>query len=71
MTTINVARVINKSRAEKFTQMIEGQSFMNLQVEVCPDGGEFAVNVTTMRPDTTETEVMEMVMGIMFFEMSK
>jgi hypothetical protein len=47
MTVINLTKVIRPERAEGIKRLLDGRTFMNFRVTVCPIGGEFAVNVET------------------------
>lgn len=62
---INVYKVISAERAEPIVKAIEGKTFMNFYVNVCPYQGEFHVNVGTLRTDTTEKELTEMVLHLL------
>jgi hypothetical protein len=69
MTTINVANAISKEKAEKFSKKINGKSYMNFKVEICPIGGDFAVNVVTTYEAGVE-EIKDMLIFAMYCEMT-
>jgi hypothetical protein len=63
--SIKVHNVTSREAAEPLVRLLEGKTFMNLEVGLAPAGGSFDVWVTTRRPDTTEEELREMVMSVM------
>jgi hypothetical protein len=63
--SINLTRVIREESAAGIKAVLHGRTYMNLEVLVCPAGGEFQVSVQTLRPDTTKEELTEMVLGVM------
>jgi hypothetical protein len=65
VTLIKLTRVIRPESAEAIKATLHGRTYMNLEVLVCPDGGEFQVSVQTRREDTSEAELTEMVLGVM------
>ena len=67
MTSISIARVTKKEQAQKFAEAINGQSYMNFQVLICPAGGEFEVIVETDYTDN-EAEAQGMLNYLMFSE---
>ncbi len=62
---IKLTRVMRRESAAGIEATLNRKSYMDLEVLVCPDGGEFQVWVQTRRPDTTEAELTEMVLGVM------
>ena len=67
MTSISIARVTKKEQAKKFEEAINGQSYMDFKVLVCPAGGEFEVIVETAYTDD-EAEAQGMLNYLMFCE---
>jgi len=53
----NVFRSPNQERINTFIGLVHGRTFYNFQVEACPIGGEFQINVTSNRPKTTFKEL--------------
>ena len=68
MVTITLARVQSKGDAEKFAKRINGTTYMNFQVNVAPDYGQFAVSVDA-DADTKE-DAIEMLLALMFDKLS-
>jgi hypothetical protein len=65
ITSIKLTNVTNRGYAQPLIDALQGKSYMDLQVALCPIGGSFDVNITTMRPETSEQELTEMVLMIM------
>ena len=65
MTSISIARVINKENAQKFINAIQNETYMKFNVIVCPAGGEFEVIVETNYTDNQE-EAQRMLNLVMF-----
>lgn len=65
VTTIKIARVINKEQAQKFVDAIDGKTYMNFQVIVAPDYGQLQVSVSTDYDDSRE-EIQGMLNSVMF-----
>lgn len=63
--SIKITNVTYRERAQPLIDALQDQTYMKLQVQLCPIGGSFDVNVTTMRPDTTEKELTEMVLMVL------
>ena len=68
MTSIKIHNVTRREHAQPLIDKLQGETYMNLEVLVCPVGGSFDVLVQTRRPNTTEAELTEMVMGCLAFE---
>jgi hypothetical protein len=62
---IHVFTTCTAEQAEPLRRALEGRSYMNFQVAICPAGGEFRVYVGTRRPDTTEEELRELVLYVL------
>jgi hypothetical protein len=69
MTTIFIGNA-SRQEAERFALKIDGKSYMNFKVEICPIGGECAINVTTDYK-ASKREIQGMLNFIMFCELSK
>ena len=67
MTSISITRITKKEQAQKFEKAINGKSYMNFEVLVCPAGGEFEVIVETTYTDD-EAEAQGMLNYLMFCE---
>jgi hypothetical protein len=65
MTSIQIRNVTSREAAEPLVRLLKGKTFMSFEVGLAPAGGSFDVWVTTLRPDTTEEELREMVMSVM------
>ena len=68
-TSISITRVSKREHAQKFEEAINGKSYMNFEVLVCPAGGEFEVIVVTSYTDD-EAEAQGMLNYLMFCEIS-
>ena len=66
-SSIRIARVTKKEQAQRFVKAVDGQTYMNFQVLVCPAGGEFEVIVETAHTDDV-AEAQEMLNYLMFCE---
>lgn len=64
-TSILLTSLPTKDAAAPLIAALNGQSYMNLIVEVCPCEGSFHVNVGTNRPKTTKAKLTEMVLGVL------
>jgi hypothetical protein len=64
IVSIKIHNVIRAEEAEPL-MYLKGQSYLNLNVELCPVGGSFDVNVTTLHPKATKAELTAMVLGIL------
>ena len=64
-TEIELTKTMTFAKGEHIALKLRGQTFMNFYVNVCPCGGSWQVNIGTMRPDTSERELMEMVLYVM------
>ena len=65
MVNIELCRT-SRARAEAFQRYLTGKTYFNLQVLVCPVGGECAVVVETLRSDST-TDIQE-VLNMIFVD---
>ena len=61
VTEINVF-IGSAERGEIIKKRLEGRTFMKFYVNVCPYQGQCHVNVGTLRPETTEKELSDMVL---------
>lgn len=55
----------SETKANHIALRLRGQTFMSFYVNVCPCNGSFLVNVGTLRPDTSEQELTEMVLDVL------
>lgn len=62
---IKIDNVLRREAAAPLENLLNGKTYMNLEVHVCPVGGSFDVNVQTLRPETSEEELREMVLGFL------
>ena len=63
--SITICKILNPERAQPLIAALQGQTYMNLRVEVCPFQGSYNVNVSTLRPGTTEQELTEIVLLVL------
>ena len=59
-----ITRTHNREWAEHFKRIMDGQSYFNFQVLICPDGGEFSV-VVESAIGGREQEADDMLMMLM------
>jgi len=68
-TSIPLLRVTKREQGERVREQLEGASYMNLHVAVCPAGGEFQVVVETRyefeADDNAETMLLDMVATVL------
>lgn len=55
----------SQARGEKLKAAIQGQTHLDLYVNVCPVGGEFVVNVGTLAKGATKAKLNDMVMDLL------
>jgi hypothetical protein len=65
MVCINITSVGKPELAEKFKAAVEGKTFMQFRVTLCPMGGLLAVNVETDYTDD-EGEATGMLLAVLF-----
>ena len=65
MTTIEIGNVGSIDQTKKIVEALENKTYMKFLVDWSPDYGNYAVNVSTTNPDTSEKELMEMVIFIL------
>lgn len=65
---IKVTNVPREQDAASLVRALEGKTYLNLSVLVCPVGGSFDVRVQTLRPETSKEELTEMVFGVLASE---
>lgn len=65
VTEFTLYRTSSRAAGDALKQLLQGQSYMDLYVTICPYQGEFHVNVGTRRADTSEAELRGMVMMIL------
>lgn len=63
--SIKIHNVAHREDAEPLRRVLEGKTFMKLEVGLAPVGGSLDVLVSTSRPDTSEEELREMVFAVM------
>lgn len=66
--TITIHNVTRREDAQPLVDALQGESYMNLDVGVCPVGGSFDVTVSTSRPDTSEQDLNGMVMSLLAYK---
>ena len=64
-TEIELTKTMTFAKGEHIALKLRGQTFMNFYVNVCPCNGSWTVNVGTLRPDTSERDLIDMVLFIM------
>lgn len=63
-----MTKLDNVSRREDATPLetlLNGKTYLNLEVLVCPVGGSFDVLAQTLRPETSEEELRETVLSFL------
>lgn len=65
MPSIKIHNVINETEAAPLVATLQNQSYMNLDVQLCPAMGSLDVYVQTLLPKTSKAQLTEMVMGIL------
>ena len=64
LTTINIGRM-SKREGDRLAQRLNGKTYMNFEILVCPAGGECAVSAQTTYDDN-----MDAIMGMFIFLMA-
>lgn len=65
MPQIKIHNVIDPKSADPLRDALHGQTYMRLEVLVCPVGGSWDVLVQTRDAEVTEADLTEMVLGVM------
>ena len=65
MSAITIYNVSHREDAEPLRKILEGKTYMKLQVGVAPVGGSFDVLVSTDYPEATAQDVWEMTMKVL------
>lgn len=63
--SVKICNVLYRERAQPLIDALQNQTYMKFRVEVCPVGGSFDVNVTTLRHGTSEKELTDMVLLVL------
>lgn len=63
-TVVNVMNVTDRKHAEPIRRALEGQTYMDFRVTVCPVGGSFNVNVETDY-QAPECDIRDFIMGLL------
>jgi hypothetical protein len=69
MFSKTVANVSTREDAKKFVEKIQGKSYMNFQVNLCPAYGNIDVVVESMY-DAPYGEILDMLIYLMFCEIN-
>ena len=67
----NVLRLHSQEHIDRFIKLVEGQTFYNFHVEVCPIGGEFQIDVISNREKTSHRELQGALMSFLAFNLIK
>lgn len=67
----NVFRTHSQERINAFKDAVQGQTFYNFQVEACPIGGEWQINVISQREKTSHKELASNLMSFLATELVK
>ena len=74
-TSLDLMRTSSRERAEKLRAVLQGETYMNLDVCCAPDGGELQVSVSTTHEFDTdedpEAELRDMVLQVLTHEASR
>lgn len=65
VTEFTLYRTSSRAAGESLKRLLQGRSYMDLYVTICPYQGELHVNVGTRRPETTMAELQDMVMDLL------
>lgn len=65
MTSVKIHNVSHRADADLLVRLLQGRTYMELKVVVCPIGGSFDVLVQTARLDTSKKELTDMVLGVL------
>jgi hypothetical protein len=60
-----ITNVSNRLDAKPLIDILDDRTFMMLKVKVCPFDGSFNIWVETLRPETTEQELKDMVLELL------
>jgi hypothetical protein len=71
MLIVELFTITSEREATKIKAALEGKSYYNFHVAVCPMGGSSMVNVETDYEGATELEVRDMVMYVLACEVMK
>ncbi len=71
MANIRIHNVTGEASAQPLKAVLQGQTYMNLDVQLCPVQGSVDVRVETLNPDVSEAELTEMVLGILAHEICR
>lgn len=71
MISVELFTITSEKEATKIKAALEGKSYYNFHVAVCPMGGSSMVNVETDDEDATEQGVKDMVMYVLACEVMK
>lgn len=66
MVSIKVTTVTRKESAAKFVKAIQGQSYLNFDVQLCPIGGMLNVNVVTL--ETDDEQAAKGMLNLLMFD---
>lgn len=64
LTTINIGRM-SKGEGDRLAQRLNGKTYMNFEILVCPAGGEWAISAQTTYEDSPDA-----IMGMFVFLMA-
>lgn len=74
-TSLDLLRTHDSASAEKLRGVLQGQTYMNLDVCCAPDGGELQVSVSTTHEfdvdQNGEDELRDMVLHVLAFEATR
>ncbi len=74
-TSLELLRTHSSERAEKLRAVLQGTTYMNLDVCCAPDGGELQVSVSTTHEfeagDDAEGELRDMVLHVLAYEATR
>jgi hypothetical protein len=62
---INLTKVHSRDEALRIVDGLQGQSYLQFVVEVCPHQGELYVNVSTRRAETTKEELNDALLMVL------
>ena len=65
MASIKLTNVMHASDADPVREALQGKTYMNFNVTVCPVGGSCDVNLETLDDDVSEAELTDMALEVL------
>ena len=71
MANIKIHNASNEAEVQPLKALLQGQTYMNFDVQLCPVQGSLDVRVETLNPGVSEAELTEMVLGVLAHEICR